>query len=125
MNKRGFIGAILAMASAPAIVRADSLMRIVPRDTLILGDQVALAARDMLSFMRETISFDIMRDQVVIGFDIFDGVTQLSTTAAMFAVDYRAQRDQVRKDAQTALLRAVANRGDFGRPIFLPVGRHQ
>jgi hypothetical protein len=36
MNRRGFIGSILAAAVAPAIVRADSLMRIVPRETTIL-----------------------------------------------------------------------------------------
>lgn len=38
MNRRGFLGAILAAAAAPAIVRADSLMRIVPRDLLIQYD---------------------------------------------------------------------------------------
>lgn len=37
MNRRSFLGSILAAAVAPAIVRADSLMRIVPRDTLVLG----------------------------------------------------------------------------------------
>lgn len=40
MNRRKFltlgIGSIIAAAAAPAIVRADSLMRIVPRDTLVL-----------------------------------------------------------------------------------------
>ncbi len=36
MNRRGFLGAILAAAAAPAIVRADSLMRIIPRDAGIL-----------------------------------------------------------------------------------------
>lgn len=36
MNRRGFLGAILAAASAPAIVRADSLMRIVSHETLVL-----------------------------------------------------------------------------------------
>lgn len=35
MNRRGFLGAMLAACAAPAIVRADSLMRIVPRETLI------------------------------------------------------------------------------------------
>lgn len=35
MNRRGFLGSILAAAAAPAIVRADSLMRIVPRDIVI------------------------------------------------------------------------------------------
>ena len=36
MNRRGFLGSILAAAAAPAIVRADSLMRIVPVDTIAL-----------------------------------------------------------------------------------------
>src|SRR5574343_1126621 len=31
MNRRHFLGSILALGVAPAIVRADSLMRIVPR----------------------------------------------------------------------------------------------
>lgn len=35
MNRRGFLGSILALSAAPAIVRADSLMRIVPRDALV------------------------------------------------------------------------------------------
>lgn len=36
MDRRGFLGSILAMAAAPAIVRADLLMRIIPRAALIL-----------------------------------------------------------------------------------------
>lgn len=35
LNRRSFIGSILALGAAPAIVRADSLMRIVPRDTVL------------------------------------------------------------------------------------------
>ena len=36
MNRRGFLGSILAACAAPAIVRADSLMRIVPRETEVI-----------------------------------------------------------------------------------------
>lgn len=36
MDRRGFLGAILAAAAAPAIVRADSLMRVIPREQLVL-----------------------------------------------------------------------------------------
>ena len=36
MNRRGFLGSCLALAAAPAIVRADSLMRIVPRDAGVI-----------------------------------------------------------------------------------------
>lgn len=35
MNRRGFLGSILAACAAPAIVRADSLMRVVPTETVI------------------------------------------------------------------------------------------
>ena len=35
-TRRGFLGSILALGAAPAIVRADSLMRIVPRETRVL-----------------------------------------------------------------------------------------
>lgn len=37
MDRRGFMGSILALGAAPAIVRADSLMRIVPRKRLTLS----------------------------------------------------------------------------------------
>lgn len=43
MNRRGFLGSILAAATAPAIVRADSLMRIVPRDEWIYRPRVISA----------------------------------------------------------------------------------
>lgn len=36
MNRRGFLGAMLAACAAPAIVRVDSLMRIVPVETQII-----------------------------------------------------------------------------------------
>lgn len=36
MNRRGFLSSILAAAVAPAIVRADSLMRVIPLETTIL-----------------------------------------------------------------------------------------
>ena len=37
MNRRDFLGPMLAACAAPAIVRADSLMRIVPTETWIAG----------------------------------------------------------------------------------------
>jgi hypothetical protein len=45
VNRRGFLGSILAAAVAPAIVRADSLMRIVPRDTTILTLEDVIRAK--------------------------------------------------------------------------------
>jgi hypothetical protein len=35
-SRRGFLGACLALAAAPAIVRADSLMRVVPFDLVLV-----------------------------------------------------------------------------------------
>lgn len=42
MNRRGFLTGILALGSAPAIVRADSLMRVVPRDAAIVFTEAGL-----------------------------------------------------------------------------------
>ena len=36
MNRRGFLASILALGAAPAIVRADSLMKIIPRSAEVL-----------------------------------------------------------------------------------------
>lgn len=35
-ERRGFLAGMLALAAAPAIVRADSLMRVVSRDTAVI-----------------------------------------------------------------------------------------
>lgn len=122
MNRRGFIGAILAAAMAPAVVRADSLMRIVPRDALIIGGQGVLAGEDMLSFIREQTQFDIARDSLMMSFDIFDGRTQLGVMVEIAATEYPSQVGAVRRNAHTLLLREAASMGDFGCPIILPVG---
>ena len=45
MNRRGFLGSILALGAAPAIARADSLMRIIPRETAVLVGDLELVAR--------------------------------------------------------------------------------
>lgn len=52
MNRRSFLQSILLTATAPAIVRADSLMRIVPRDTTILTEQAIEEA--MIEILRMT-----------------------------------------------------------------------
>ena len=38
MNRRGFLQSCLLLAAAPAIVRADSLMRVIPRETVLLTE---------------------------------------------------------------------------------------
>lgn len=72
MNRRGFLSSILALAAAPAIVRADSLMRIVPRE--FVGIDLS-AAPSMTGLVRATRMFDIARDVIVERLDIFDGIT--------------------------------------------------
>jgi hypothetical protein len=42
MNRRDFLKTTLAACAAPAIVRADSLMRIVPTETLVLPTALTL-----------------------------------------------------------------------------------
>ena len=56
MNRRGFIGSILALGVAPAIVRADSLMRIVPRDLTIIIRMDATEFIEQLTFTTEQIA---------------------------------------------------------------------
>lgn len=53
MNRRGFLGSILALAAAPAIVRADSLMRIVPRETILLRGDYWIDARGSTSVIED------------------------------------------------------------------------
>lgn len=66
MNRRGFLGAILAGCAAPAIVRADALMRVVPlgtdvltldtirRGAAILDGAMWVPADDWASALRDT-----------------------------------------------------------------------
>lgn len=51
MNRRGFLGAILAAAAAPAIVRADSLMRIVPRELAVASGPVVWETGSLGGFL--------------------------------------------------------------------------
>lgn len=47
VNRRGFLSSILALATAPAIVRADSLMRVIPMEAPVLLE------RDLVDFIYE------------------------------------------------------------------------
>lgn len=42
MNRRGFLKRIFLAGIAPAIVRADSLMRIIPTETTVINDLYSL-----------------------------------------------------------------------------------
>ena len=63
MNRRGFLGSIIALAAAPAIVRADALMRIVPRDAVII-------VPDIQDMVRSTRFYDLGSDSFVTRIDV-------------------------------------------------------
>lgn len=52
-TRRSFLGSILALGAAPAIVRADALMRVVPVGTTVL--QLADFTWSAVDFDRDTI----------------------------------------------------------------------
>lgn len=52
MNRRSFLSSIIAAASAPAIVRADSLMQIVPHKA---GTNILVPAQDLCAASLEEI----------------------------------------------------------------------
>jgi hypothetical protein len=67
MNRRGFLGACLALGAAPAIVRADSLMRIVPRDLGVLIHRGNVALDDGFTFsLGDIITIGESNEQFVI-----------------------------------------------------------
>jgi hypothetical protein len=56
VNRRGFLGSILALGAAPAIVRADSLMRIVAQETTIyVPDSAPLLLVPDMSFVTHAV----------------------------------------------------------------------
>lgn len=57
-TRRGFLGSILALGAAPAIVRADALMRVVPVGTLVLN--AADVTWSAVDFNRDTIKAILM-----------------------------------------------------------------
>ena len=59
MNRRGFLQSCLALSAAPAIVRADSLMRIVPREVVLLPYQQEIAS--LIGYGDESFSMIIAR----------------------------------------------------------------
>lgn len=65
MNRRGFLGAILAAGIAPAVVRASSLMRlsgiIVPSTEIIVPDNklltIGMITAEALKMLEENLKF--------------------------------------------------------------------
>lgn len=74
MNRRGFLGSILAACAAPAIVRADSLMRLVPTETLVLSVRPVLDVESIGSLVRKTVAYDIGWDWDIVRLDVIGAV---------------------------------------------------
>lgn len=58
-TRRSFLGSILALGAAPAIVRADALMRVVPRETTLLADDVIFSSVDFEGAMKAVVYNDV------------------------------------------------------------------
>ena len=85
MNRRGFLGSILELGAAPAIVRADSLMRIVPRGALVLPPIVS-------GMVRRVWAYDIDTDRFLFQWSISEGVRQFGVSQMMTSfIDAPAQ----------------------------------
>jgi polygalacturonase len=50
MDRRGFLGSMLAACAAPAIVRADSLMRVIPISTIVIPAKTIMGMVNVRDF---------------------------------------------------------------------------
>lgn len=75
MNRRGFLQSCIALAAAPAIVRADSLMRIVQRELSIIVPTAAPIS-SLAGCIRVIGAYDLLTDGVLIRLDTFNGEKQ-------------------------------------------------
>lgn len=95
MQRRGFLQACLALAAAPAIVRADSLMRIVPRDAVIVGAN-GIELVGLGGLVRVMKAHDIVTDCMIMRLDTTNGVEQHHVDIwlpNMDAIDWRRHVD--------------------------------
>lgn len=116
MNRRGFLQGILIAAAAPAIVRADSLMRMVPTETVVLAGESAEFSL-WYGAIREIWAYDISSDSMIHRFDVagYDKAGCLVQRGVDIRVDSQGPRPSDR-DAAIAILRSNIHR-DGIRPI--------
>lgn len=120
MNRRGFIGSILAVCVAPAIVRADSLMRIVPRDlTLLLtpAERLAMNPLAWAGAIREWSGWDIRTDAKITRFDVV--VANASGSYEQLGVDITEDPSlrptSIHREMALEVLKRRA--AEYGRPV--------
>ncbi len=111
-TRRGFLGSILAACAAPAIVRADSLMRILPAETLVLSGDALIPASDALwvGAIREWSAWDIRTDLKLTRFDVM--VRDRDGQRQQHGVDIQERPDGTMPDREAAisLLKQVVRR---------------
>lgn len=75
MNRRGFLGGLIGVVAAPAIVRAESLMKIwvPPVPKILTGERIALLQRQILM---SAIPKEVLLDTASYG----TGIAQALTT---------------------------------------------
>lgn len=103
MNRRGFLGSIIAACAAPAIVRADSLMRIVARDATVIAPEIGRI--ETFQFYESSLS-DHAADALAYAF-ITQEALRIAHENAVFvrAVNHRFDSGFVGKFASTVRVR--------------------
>lgn len=95
MNRRGFLGACFLAAAAPAIVRADSLMRIIPKRTVLLptwGASVIEMVRDRQAMINVLYGALLTPDgNVIAAFDMRTPIIE-EGVATFGAIEAQAKR---------------------------------
>lgn len=109
VDRRGFLKAILAAAAAPAVVRADSLMKVIPRNV------------EVFTWHQEPIVIDQMRDlQFLEGTQWseaqIDAMNMRATARANLSEWLANQLDRVAFTSLTGIIGPE----DSGSPIILP-----
>ena len=117
MNRRGFLGSILALGAAPAIVSATNLMPIWTPPAFV-------PVPFPFGSIRECIAYDIERGAMIAHYDVL-------FSQAQYAVDgfisHTANMREVRGQAIEQLDRHISSRGHSwldARPLDLPKGMH-
>lgn len=111
MNRRNFLTSMLAACAAPAIVRADSLMRIVPRNELIFGFD--LASEDSISVVFSP--YDFTREVLDV---LHKNIAFVSSINRDFSREYGQRRSIMFHDPNANRLTT-----EFEAPKFPSVGQ--
>jgi len=78
MNRRDFLGSMLAACAAPAIVRADSLMRIVPVETIVVPPEIGVVRAVTVEIEKLIEYYSMLYQVTVVELDCSSGITRPS-----------------------------------------------